>query len=64
MKPTPAQVRAADSEGSSAAPGAANPYRGQPVLAAVWMDAYVDASRRRLGIAPGADAPTLPADWR
>ena len=64
MKPTPGQVRQADSDGTAAAPGAENPYRGQPVLATVWMSAHLDACRGRLGIAPGADAPALPSAWR
>lgn len=63
MKPTADQVRQANSEGTAAAPGAENPYRARPVLAAVWMSAHLDACRGRLGIAPGADAPVMPSAW-
>lgn len=63
MKPTADQVRQADADGASAVPGAENPYWARPVLAAVWMSAHLDGARGRLGIAPGADAPVMPAGW-
>lgn len=63
MKPTPDQVRQANSDGASAAADAENPYAGRPVLAKVWMLAHLDTARRRLGIAPGADTPAMPAGW-